>query len=496
MTAEQSFYRRYIQTIALSARFAPHFPFSRVMKLPLFLLSLSLLSTTFAAELYVDNVSGSDSNPGTREQPFQTFQKSLSVLKGGDTLHLVPNEEPYRERFGELGKQHSGTPEKPTIVDGHGAHLTRLNHFPADRWQSEGGDVFSTRLKHNVVVMSGKGYYDGFPFVFVDGQPLPCVKSRDALTANSCFFFLYYDPQLKALHPDHGKLTIQLPPGKTPADVKIMIPEADGVIVGGDHMIVRNINSSWSSSDLFDTHRGKGIIFEDITATDCLDQNTSAHSTADCLIRYSFFRNALAMCALDITFQPNEDCRITYDACIFERGGAGFQGSGHYLVENSIIRDNTRDALKARQNATLTVRNCVLIKGDLGNYGVSASDHASITLENCTLIGFDHAINLLGPDARITLKNCVILDSKSAYSLWQGAKPDQITSQSTTFSAAPTFTIDKQSLQGLTAYRAAFPGTEPTSRELSPGESPTTGSLISPTLSLAELKQLTLSSKP
>ena len=149
-----------------------------------------------AADLYVDNVKGDDQNPGAKEKPFRTFEKTISVLAGGDTIHLTPNEEPYRERFGELGKKHSGTPDKPTVVDGHGARFTRLNPVAPDRWKSEGGDVYSLKMKHNVVVMSGKGYYDGFPFLFVDGAPLPCVKNRESLTANSCFFFLYWDPQL------------------------------------------------------------------------------------------------------------------------------------------------------------------------------------------------------------------------------------------------------------------------------------------------------------
>jgi hypothetical protein len=459
-------------------------------------LSISLCPVLFATELYVDNVKGGDNNPGTRERPFRSFRKSLEALKGGDTLHIVPNEKPYREEFGELSKKHSGTPEQPTLVDGHDAHLTRLNHFGAERWKSEGNDVFSLRFKHNVVVMSGKGYYDGFPFVFVDGKPLPCVKKRDDLTANSCFFFLLWDKKLKGLHPDHGMLYIKLAPGKTPADVRIMAPETNGVIVGGDYITVKNINAKWSSSDLFDTHRGQGIVFENINVSDCMDQCISAHSTAGCVVRYSFFRNALAQCVLDITFRPEEDCRMLYNGCIFERGGAGFQGGGHYVVENCIMRDNTRNALMARGNAELKVKNCIMVKGADGRYGISIGGKAKVEMENCTFIGFDYGVCIWSKAAELTLKNCVFIDCGQDVLLVNGATPDRMVSENNVFSTKPVFKIGKQTFKGLEAFRHAWPEVDKGSRELSNGETPVEGCDLTATLTLLELTNIVKNMKP
>jgi hypothetical protein len=229
-------------------------------------------------ELYVDNERGNDQNPGTLEKPFRTFKKSLEVLKGSDTLHIVPYETPYNEFFGRLTSKYSGTPDAPTVIDGHGAKLTRLTHFDASCWTDEGDDIYSQRFIHNVVVMSGKGYYDGFPFVFVDGKPLPCVKKRADLVPNSCFFYLYWDSKLRKHPEDHGMLYIKLPPGKTPADVRIVAPMTNGVIVeGSDYVTVKNINASWSASDLFDTAHGKGLVFENITAENCMDQCISGN---------------------------------------------------------------------------------------------------------------------------------------------------------------------------------------------------------------------------
>ena len=41
-----------------------------------------------SAATYYVATNGSDSNPGTQSQPFQTVQKGLSVLQAGDTLYL------------------------------------------------------------------------------------------------------------------------------------------------------------------------------------------------------------------------------------------------------------------------------------------------------------------------------------------------------------------------------------------------------------------------
>lgn len=450
-------------------------------------LAAGLMPAMFATELYVDNVQGNDSNPGTKAKPFRTFKKSLTVLKGSDTLHIVLTKEPYREEFGSLSKKHSGTPEKPTVVDGHGAYLTRMNHFPASRWKSEGDDIYSLRFKHNVVVMSGKGYYDGFPFIFVNGKPLKCVEKKAELKPNSCFFFLYWDPKTRKLHKDHSMLYIKLEPGQTPTSVKIMAPEPNDMIVGGNYITVKNINAQWSSSDLFDTHRGKGIIFENIKASDCMDQCISAHSTAGCIVRYSFFRNALAKCVLDITFKASEDCRMLYNGCIFERGGAGFQGSGHYEVKNSIMRDNTRSALMARQNAELKVNNCVMISGKDGRFGISVGGKARVTMENCTFIGFKHGFCIWSKAAKLALKNCVFIDCKEIFLLGNGATPSQVTFENCTFSASPVFKIGRKTFKGLQAFNQTYPATGKGCRELTPVEKATGGSDLSPNLTLEQL---------
>ena len=60
--------------------------------LSLLLTAMFLLGGIFsaeAAELYVHQESGKNSNPGTKEQPFKNIQKALDTAKDGDTIHVA-----------------------------------------------------------------------------------------------------------------------------------------------------------------------------------------------------------------------------------------------------------------------------------------------------------------------------------------------------------------------------------------------------------------------
>ncbi len=382
---------------------------------------LFLAAALHGAEWYVDNIKGDDKNPGTKEQPFRTFKTSLENLKGGDTLHLVPNSEPYTELFGELTKKHSGTPENPTVVDGHDAQLTRLTHFPAEKWTAEDDNIYSLRFPNNVVSMSGQGYYSGFPFVFVDGQPLPCMKKREDLTPGSCLLVLSFNVQLKKPDPLHKMLYVRLPEGKTPANVKIEMPQPNNVTVGGDYITVKNMTAVWNSADSFDTHRGKGIVFENIRAANCMDQCISSHSSHGVDVRFSHFSNAIDGAILDITFRDGEKCNVRYYGCVIEKnirmGGAGFQGTGEgYVMESCIIRDNDNVGVFARGKAHLKLKNCVIVKGSgKAPRGVSSWADAVVDMEDCTVIGFENAVISGGGTAKVNAVNCKFIDCQKGF---------------------------------------------------------------------------------
>ncbi len=55
---------------------------------------LLVLPMSFGADVWVDNRSGSDANPGSRAAPFKSAAHALRQIKPGTTLHLRPTAEP------------------------------------------------------------------------------------------------------------------------------------------------------------------------------------------------------------------------------------------------------------------------------------------------------------------------------------------------------------------------------------------------------------------
>ncbi|NQT89176.1 hypothetical protein HQ560_20570 [bacterium] len=75
------------------------------------LLLLMFRAGTMADDVYVDNVKGNDANDGAQATPVSTVAKGLELLKGGDTLHLAPNAEPYCGRVNLPYPKWAGTAE-------------------------------------------------------------------------------------------------------------------------------------------------------------------------------------------------------------------------------------------------------------------------------------------------------------------------------------------------------------------------------------------------
>ena len=357
-----------------------------------------------AAEYWVNHESGDDAWPGTQERPFKTFRHSLSVLRGGDALHLQKTRTPYAERFGEIplrtrSRSLDGTPERPTVIDGHGARLCTLVRAPDSAWENVGGDVWRMRPGHNVVVMGGVGRYNGFPFVFLEsaGVRRPFAPAADKAVLKPmemywCFRWNREGGGAPARDADYGNLYLRLPAGLTPRECDILVPHAGNMTVGADWVTVRNIDFSWSTADCIDTHRGRGIVFENVSATDCLDQNISAHSTAGLTVRYSYFARALAGNVLDVSLGMNEPARAEYYGCVFGEGtGVRFKGLGtncFYTVDSCVVRDQRREAVGALRNVHVAVRNTVTPGC---GFGVAVEETGVLEAERCDFTGADGA---------------------------------------------------------------------------------------------------------
>ena len=135
--------------------------------------SLVFLSTASAADYFV-SVTGNDSNPGSKELPFQTLAKAASVTGPGDTCWL--REGTYRE---VLKPQRSGEEGKPVAFKAWPGEKVVLSGLdPVTGWQQEpGSSIWEAPMAWDLQARNQ---------VFCDGQMLfearwPHKKTTDPM---------------------------------------------------------------------------------------------------------------------------------------------------------------------------------------------------------------------------------------------------------------------------------------------------------------------------
>ena len=400
---------------------------------------IALLAATAAlsaagAEWHVNHEWGDDDWQGTAERPFKTFKHALAKLRGGDTLHVQKTKTPYTERFGELGTRakghpYDGTPEQPTVIEGHGAELTSLTRMGAAAWEQMPDGTWRTKPHHNVVVMGGAGHYNAFPFLFLDRDgrrtPFRPADERSALLPMEMYWSFKWNQDAagrRTRDDDYGSLYIRLPEGLTPANCDLLMPHAGNLTVGADNVVVRDLNFSWATADCIDTYLGTGIVFENLEATDCLDQNISAHATAGLAVRWSHFARALAGCVYDVPYDMTRPCDVRYEGCLVEEGSMGFKGNPFscFRADSCVFRKNGRKAdVYGQWDASITVSNCLMYGESDADCGAcfASNDNAAFTVRNCTAVGRRTAFQYVASTARVDVAYCDFGDAGEVLSV-------------------------------------------------------------------------------
>ncbi len=124
------------------------------------------MTSAFARDIYVNNVSGDDRRDGASIDlqgalggPCRSIRRALQLAENGDRIVLAKNEEPYRESVTLQAERHSGLPNRPFILVGNGAVLDGTQPVPERSWEPAGGPNFRfrpSRLKHHLLYLDGK----------------------------------------------------------------------------------------------------------------------------------------------------------------------------------------------------------------------------------------------------------------------------------------------------------------------------------------------------
>lgn len=135
----------------------------------IWLICLPQAKLGFGDTFYVNNRTGNDGNSGRASSfdiqgggPKRTVRQAFRGALPGDTIVLLPTEEPYREEIALAGAHTGGLPDRPITIEGNGVLLQGSNLIQAEWWRPR-----------------GEGYYllDGFSTgvrdLFIEGTRVP-----------------------------------------------------------------------------------------------------------------------------------------------------------------------------------------------------------------------------------------------------------------------------------------------------------------------------------
>jgi hypothetical protein len=260
--------------------YATQTPAASLSLLVLYLLAICA-GPGVARDWCVDNLIGADDAAGTVEAPLRTINTAIGRAAPGDTIHLVPNTEPYKQMV--VFHNRSGEPGNPITIDGHGATLSGSEPLDPAAWEQVGPGLYrSTTLQPNSPAIIGR-----YCFIF-DGAinrmgrsskgPRPAWPKPTDLQPGEWTWLA-----------DEGAFYVRTPGDKPLAECDIAAPmRANGVALSGlcEHLIIRNLTATHVWNDGYNIHgESHDILVENIRAIECGDDGISAHEQCDIEVR-------------------------------------------------------------------------------------------------------------------------------------------------------------------------------------------------------------------
>ena len=264
------------------------------MKKISFLTAFFLLVPLFAEEsLWVDNLKGSDANPGTEAAPLATIEKACSIVKKSQKITVVNTGKPYSLPYGGFNKARGlrltrgGTADKPQIIEGNGAVISGFATIPASCWTRE-------------LEKTPGGFWWN-------------KKEKRVLFA--------------------------LPAGKSLNELRIELPANYGFYLQADHIIVRNFIIIGSWNDGFDSAgRGQHGLYQNCVALNSCGQGFSAHDATSVTYEDCVAVRCVASSVCNINLS-----RTVYKRCVFARNSweaaVHFYDDADALFEECLIVD-------------------------------------------------------------------------------------------------------------------------------------------------------------
>jgi len=382
-------------------------------------LFLAMNVGVFGNDLHVDPIAGIDTHDGI-VNPVKTITQAIRLAQPGDTIHLKGRKTDacaeafvYRDWAAFFDK--SGEPEKPIILDGHGAILDGCDPLDANTWTEVEPGLF----RNNDLMPLTDAIIQRWFFVFdgklnrmnrcSKGESAP-LKSPETLASGE-WTFVKDDAHTQTASPGYikGSFWLRLQAGRSLSDATIEFPiRQAGVLIHGSssHLVIKNITSTRPYNDGFNLSDCKKVVFENIQAINCGDDGISAHGV--CQYRVDGFNstgNATGIC--DTGSSKTEYQNVTIRDCIgFD---LFFLDTGDYSIRDSVIISSAAKSLylqgrnKPETPSRLTLDN-VLIRREHSPSEMVVSKNCVLKARHVTFLNLD----MLVAGGEIQLERCFI----------------------------------------------------------------------------------------
>ncbi|MFC3197726.1 right-handed parallel beta-helix repeat-containing protein [Parapedobacter deserti] len=304
----------------------------------LMLLSLCAVfsSTCLGESIYVHPQNGSDSSKGDFSAPFRTLKKAVSVVMPGDTIHLYPMV--YQESL-EFRNNKSGTPDKPIVVEGHGAIIDGAVPLVLSSWEKLPDGIYK-----NTKLPLIKGFDISRYNFFFNNEMIRMGRTSKGIKAP----FKPYESLKQGewtYSESESAFYIKTAPGTSLTSYKITAPIlSNGVsFTSCSYVTIKNITAMRVINDGFNIHGDcVGLYFENITARDCGDDGFSAHENS--LVRVNGFTsigNSTGVCSINNS--SSEMANILIKDCIghdifFPQGGVN-------VIRNCVVLSSSQKGI-------------------------------------------------------------------------------------------------------------------------------------------------------
>ena len=341
--------------------------------------TLGLVPQLCAETYTVDGARGDDANDGI-SAPFATIARGADAVGPGDTLVIVPMDEPYRE---SLVLRRHGLRGAPIVIEGGGATLSGADPAPAEGWSERDG-IWQVPLRaHRRMMVFGDSRH------FFRGAGREELEPEQWWWEDDTFFF----------RPAEGV---------TPSDydLRLSTERSSGVITtGAGFIIVRNLTCINFWNDGFNLHGGTGPIwFESIIGNWNGDEGFSAHENTEAYVHGGEFSHNYWHGINDINFSRTHFVNVV---CRDNRSkGVRFNGGVHSLIDCEISGSPINmELLRASRSSfphadrhpldrSFTNLRNVVVRSEGDEVGVHVGPNSEVVIEHCLLDGGAPAIDV------------------------------------------------------------------------------------------------------